>query len=286
MRRASLLGAVLAVLAPLWVGTAGPAVAESLKSCDGVWVVVDAGSLGGVTTECATDFGTGTAALKSAGFAPTLESGMITKIAGKPETPDISKSYWSYWHATRKADGSFGDWAYSDLGANSYHPAKGNAEGWRYQSLADGKVAPDATPPSGPTPTEKPSESAKPPATPTAKPTAKPTATKTVTKSPTATATATATATVTKTPTKSPRATATATATATAEPTTPSATTSESGEPTSWPSSTGTPPPGAINSPGAPSSSGAPVGALVAGGLVVAGAAGLGGWWWLKGRHR
>jgi hypothetical protein len=31
---------------------------------------------------------------------------------------------------------------------------------------------------------------------------------------------------------------------------------------------------------------GTPVGALVAGGLVVAGGAGVGGWWFLKGRRR
>ena len=140
----------IALLAPLAMVGATPAVAESVKVCSGVWVIVDFGELGGISTQCATKFDTGTAALKSAGFTPTLENSMLVKLDGKPTKPDIYKSYWSYWQATRADDGSYSEWKYSDLGANSYHPTKGNAEGWRYQALADGKVHPDATPPSAP----------------------------------------------------------------------------------------------------------------------------------------
>ena len=279
MKRPVLVPLLLALLAPLAMVGATPAVAESAKVCSGVWVIVDFGELGGITTKCATKFDTGTAALKSAGFTPTLESGMIVKLDGKPSKPDIYKAYWSYWQATRSADGSFSEWKYSDLGANSYHPTKGNAEGWRYQALADGKVKPGATPPSAPVvtpePTSKPSE--------TAKPSPKPTATKTVTKSPTATATVTKTPSPTATPTATLTGSATDSPSASATPTTPSAT---PGEPTGWPSAGPGQPEGTVNSPIAPAPSGTPVGALVAGGLVLAGGAGVGAWWWLKGRHR
>lgn len=251
----------IALLAPLAMVGATSAVAESVKVCSGVWVIVDFGELGGISTQCATKFDTGTAALKSAGFTPTLENSMLVKLDGKPTKPDIYKSYWSYWQATRADDGSYSEWKYSDLGANSYHPTKGNAEGWRYQALADGKVHPDATPPSAPVatpePTSKPSE--------TAKPSPKPT----VTKTPTSTSSATPSA------TDSPSASA--------APTTPSATPSE---PTGWPSAASPAPEGTVNSPIEPAPSGTPVGALVAGGLVLAGGAGVGTWWWLKGRHR
>lgn len=251
----------IALLAPLAMVGATPAVAESVKVCSGVWVIVDFGELGGISTQCATKFDTGTAALKSAGFTPTLENSMLVKLDGKPTKPDIYKSYWSYWQATRADDGSYSEWKYSDLGANSYHPTKGNAEGWRYQALADGKVHPDATPPSAPVatpePTSKPSE--------TAKPSPKPT----VTKTPTSTSSATPSA------TDSPSASA--------APTTPPATPSE---PTGWPSAASPAPEGTVNPPIEPAPSGTPVGALAAGGLVLAGGAGVGAWWWLKGRHR
>ena len=124
--------------------------ATTVTSCSGVWVVVDFGSLGGgVHTKCATKYSTGTAALKSAGFKVTKEKGFIYKINGKPSNPDISEAYWSYWHATKKSDGTFSAWAYSNKGADNYRPKKGNAEGWRYQALADGKVAPTKLPPRG-----------------------------------------------------------------------------------------------------------------------------------------
>ena len=45
-------------------------------------------------------------------------------------------------------------------------------------------------------------------------------------------------------------------------------------------------PEGTVNPPIEPAPSGTPVGALAAGGLVLAGGAGVGAWWWLKGRHR
>ena len=225
-------------------------------TCAGVWVVVDYGSLGGTSTRCATNYGTGTAALRSAGFNPTLEGGMITKISGKPSSVDVNKYYWSYWHATRKSDGSFSGWSYSDQGANSYHPRAGNADGWRYQALSDGKVPPAAAPPKTQTPAPKP--------TPT-KPKATPTATAKATTTPTPTRTK-ATEKVTETPTATSTEPLETAVVATDEPV-ESATVEPAGD-------------------ASPTDNGSPVGAIAAGAVVVAGGAGLGSWWLLKGRRR
>ncbi|MGV8849880.1 MAG: hypothetical protein ACOH16_10045 [Propionibacteriaceae bacterium] len=133
----------------LWLN-APPALAlpaPQAASCAGVWVVVDYGSLGGTSTGCATSFSTGTAALRGAGFGPTLDNGMVTKINGIPATVNVQDHYWSYWHATLQADGSYSSWTYSGLGSNAYHPTAGNADGWRYQALSDGYVAPGVAPP-------------------------------------------------------------------------------------------------------------------------------------------
>jgi len=228
-----------------------------VTTCAGVWVVVDYGSLGGISTRCATKYGTGTAALRSAGFAPTLDGGMITKISGKPTSADVNKYYWSYWHAAQKSDGSYSGWSYSSQGANSYHPSAGSADGWRYQALSDGKVAPAAAPPKA--------QAVAPHPTPT--PT-KPKA------SPTATAKATATPSPTRTrATRKPTPTAT---TSTEPATTPVVATDEPVDSTP------------VESVGdsSPVDNGSPVGAIAVGAVVVAGGAGVGGWWLLKGRRR
>nr|WP_300144004.1 hypothetical protein [Propionicimonas sp.] len=278
MRRFLLAAALTATFA-VGAAAATPTAAAPLPqaaTCTGVWVVVDFGSLGGTSTKCATSFDTGTKALKSAGFSVTIDDGFVYKIAGKPSKPDINKAYWSYWHATKQDDGSYSDWSYSNVGANGYHPTRGNAEGWRYQSLSEGKVPPAARPPKADTasPTPKPTATKpKPTAKPSAKPTPKPTATKSATTSPSASATASVSASATASPS--------ATASASATPT-PSATPSVDATPTdvvtpSAEEATATAEP-------APDAGGSPVGAIAAGVVVVAAGAGLGGWWWLKGR--
>ncbi len=272
---AAVLTATLAVSAAPATQTAAVPLPQA-ATCAGVWVVVDFGSLGGTSTKCATSFDTGTKALKSAGFSVTIEDGFVYKIAGKPSKPDTNKAYWSYWHATKQSDGSYSDWSYSNLGANSYHPTRGNAEGWRYQSLSDGKVPPAAAPPKADTasPTPTPSKTtSKPSAKPTTKPTATKSATKDATTSPSATASRTsATATASATPTA-----ATTSAVPSVTPT-PTDSLAPAGEVTAAAEEVeATPEP-------APDSGGSPVGAIAAGVLVVAAGAGLGGWWWLKGR--
>ena len=265
MRFAALAGVLLAALAPVWAGAATPATAAE-STCDGVWVVVDYGNLGGTRTACAAKHGTGAEALRSAGFSPTIADGFLEKIEGKPGNPDPNKAYWSYWQATITDDGSYTAWKYSNLGVTASHPRQGNAEGWRYQSLEDGKVAPAPRPPDGEasTPTPKPSAT-KPSATPTKKPTA--------TRSPTASASRSAAASATPTPTRAP-------STAAATPTTASPTTSEvAADEVVTPTALDDVAPTPTDDPG-----GSPVGAIIAGAAVLAAGAGLGGWWLWRGR--
>ncbi len=278
MNKGLLWGLLLAVLTLGGVGTV-PQASAATSSCAGVWVVVDYGALGGTSTKCATSYSNGKAALTSAGFSPTLDNGMITRISGKPENPDTSKNYWSYWKATLKSDGSYSAWSYSNLGATSSHPVKGNAEGWRYQSLSGGNVPPGVTPPKGeaaPKPSPTPTKT-------TTKPTAspKPTATATQTKKPTASASATSaapTASTSTAPTSASPTTEQPAAASTSAPV-PTPTASPSDDATELGQQQATT--GEQSPPG-----GTPVGAVVAGGLVVAGGAGVGGWWLLKGRRR
>jgi len=139
--------------------------APQTASCAGVWVVVDYGAVGGTATACAGSYSTGTAALRSAGFALTLDAGLIVRINGLPTTPNIQENYWSYWHATRQPDGSYSGWSYSSVGPSSYHPVAGGAEGWRYQPVNAGYVAPGVAPPKQSATTQAPATTAPAPAT-------------------------------------------------------------------------------------------------------------------------
>ena len=164
---ARLLLGVVVLLTCAW-SYAAPAQAlpaPQTASCAGVWVVVDYGALGGMTTACAGSYSTGTAALRSAGFALTLDAGLVVRINGLPTTPNIQENYWSYWHATRQPDGSYSGWSYSSVGPSSYHPVAGGAEGWRYQPVNAGYVAPGVAPPKQSATTQAPATTAPAPAT-------------------------------------------------------------------------------------------------------------------------
>ncbi|HEY3406576.1 MAG TPA: hypothetical protein VGK53_00230, partial [Propionicimonas sp.] len=219
MRLRTIIATLMATFA---LSVAVPAATQTpaqAATCTGVWVVVDYGSLGGISTRCATNYGTGTAALKSAGFSVQFDGGMVVKISGKPGNPDINKAYWSYWHATKQSDGGYSNWSYSTLGADGYHPGKGNAEGWRYQSISGDSVPPGASPPKDdpaptPTPTVTKKPTPKPTHTATKKPTPKPSATSA---SATPSATLKASATPSPSPTATPVPTPTGTDPATAE---------------------------------------------------------------------
>ena len=162
-----LLLGVVAMLTCLW-SYATPAhalPAPQASSCAGVWVIVDYGAVGGTTTACAGSYSTGTAALRSAGFALTLDAGLIVRINGLPTTPNVQENYWSYWHATRQPDGSYSSWSYSNVGPASYYPTAVDAEGWRYQPVNGGYVAPGVAPPKQTATTQAPATTAPAPAT-------------------------------------------------------------------------------------------------------------------------
>ncbi|MCB0912776.1 MAG: hypothetical protein KDB60_14280 [Propionibacteriaceae bacterium] len=275
MRRLLLAAALTATLAASAAAstTTQASPLPQAATCSGVWVVVDYGSLGGTSTKCATSFGTGTKALRSAGFSVTMDEGFVLKVNGKPANPDPNTAYWSYWHAAADEDGSWGAWSYSSLGADSYHPTTGAAEGWRYQRLSDGKVPPGVKPPVATTPTPTPT-----PTKTTTKPSAKPTrtATKTATASATRTTSAHVTATKSATAKKKPKASA--------EPSlAPSATTATT---EATPLGTGEMTIAAEQVDEAPleDGGGSPIGLVVAGVVIVLAGGGLGGWSLWKGR--
>lgn len=245
-----LLSAVVVFALGAW--TPIPAVAKDFTACNGVWVVVDFGSLGGgVSTKCATSYSTGTAALRAT-FGAKAAGGMITAIAGKPSKPDIYKDYWSYWHASRRSDGSYSGWSYSNLGADSYHPAKGAAEGWHYVSISGSAVGPGTKPPTNPVAAAKPKPRPS-------------TATTTAT-----TTTASAQPSVRKTPA--------------AKASAPAATPASSASTPSSPSPTPTPTAAAPEEPG--DDPGSPVALIATAATIGVGGLGAGAWWLRKGRKR
>ena len=142
-----LIGLVAAAGTLVAPGAVAPAAAAG--SCDGVWVVV-----GGQGTGCATSHSTGKVALQSAGFSVRDKSpGFLCQINGHPSTCTVTNdAHWSYWQASRNADGSWGPWRYSNLGYTSTSPKKGDAEGWAFGAGLDGPrpPAPPAAPPSQP----------------------------------------------------------------------------------------------------------------------------------------
>lgn len=124
----------------------------SAATCEGVWVVIDARSLGGsITTSCAPgDPGSGLAALEGAGhsysFVPRI-AGMVCTIDAGPHPCNgaPADAYWSYWHAP-----AGGSWSYATRGAGNRDPAPGTVEGWRF---GDGSAPPGVQPPdNGPAP--------------------------------------------------------------------------------------------------------------------------------------
>lgn len=147
-----LLAASLVLVAgPPASSSAASTLPASTRSCSGVWVVVDRGN-GEATTRCATSYRTGVDALRSAGFVvegAAGSPGYVLRIHGFPAVTDPTSftNYWSYWHASARADGTFSSWSYSAVGAGTYHPARGSVEGWRFGD--GGSIAPRLLPPRG-----------------------------------------------------------------------------------------------------------------------------------------
>lgn len=134
--------------------TTCPALPKATTSCTGVWVVVDRGN-GQATTRCATKFGNGLDALKSAGVkAKTFSTSFgpaVCQVAGFPGKCDTTWAlgFWSYWHATPDADGTWKAWESYGVGASGSKPVKGDAEGWRWVPSGAAFNAPGSLPPAG-----------------------------------------------------------------------------------------------------------------------------------------
>ena len=117
------------------LGVASVPASAAPEACEGVWVVVqsDQADAGTAHATCAEDFGTGLAALKSAGYNTEFADGMLSRIDGLPEDADFTSNggyYWSYWSAPVNSDGTLGEWTYYQVGPDSSKPASGTAEGW------------------------------------------------------------------------------------------------------------------------------------------------------------
>ncbi|MFT4218155.1 MAG: hypothetical protein QM619_13370 [Micropruina sp.] len=130
-----------------------PSLPKATDSCTGVWVVVDRGN-GQQTVRCATKYANGLDALKSAGFSTKTMSTnfgpFLCRIQKYPSTcTSTANTFWGYWSAEQKSDGSWGEWTEYAVGASQSKPKQGTAEGWIYGPWLNG-AAPDlATPPKG-----------------------------------------------------------------------------------------------------------------------------------------
>ena len=150
-------GIAASTLAAAPASAATPKLPTATTSCSGVWVIVDRGN-GQATTRCAASgYSDGLKALTKAGFTVKQDSGFVCQVHSYPSkcTTTSFTDYWSYWHATLQADGTWGEWVYSSVGARSWDPSKPVAEGWRFGD--GGQFAPSVLPPRAytamPTPT-------------------------------------------------------------------------------------------------------------------------------------
>jgi hypothetical protein len=127
-------------------GTASAPAAARATYCghSKVTVVVDFTHFrnGRVWVRCASNPHTGLQALRQAGFTYTFVShqpGFICTINHRPSPCNgaPSSAYWSYWHAR-----AHGRWVYSNLGAGSYHPKRGQIEGWAFGAGRKPRIPP------------------------------------------------------------------------------------------------------------------------------------------------
>jgi hypothetical protein len=97
---------------------------------------------GKVWVRCAKNPRTGLAALRQAGFSYAFvanQPGFVCTINHRPNPCNgaPSSAYWAYWHAKHG-----GKWTYSTLGAGSYHPKRGQVEGWAFGRTKKPQISP------------------------------------------------------------------------------------------------------------------------------------------------
>lgn len=146
-RLAALFSALLLCAAMLASGAASasaqglPAATpqDCLKSGN-VWVYVTYSDGSVVANSCATDFGTGEAALKSAGVDVGKDAkGMICSLDKKPN-PCPAKFNGQYWNYYTSTDGK--TFTYSQKAADQSKPVKGSIEAWCYNKASEKSCTP------------------------------------------------------------------------------------------------------------------------------------------------
>ncbi len=176
----ALRGALARAAAVALVSGAGLVAAPSSASAadctteTGVLVVVDFGD-GRVQSGCASgNPASGEGATTAAGFALAHNaSGLICRVASYPADCPASPpfdAYWSFWHSTQRADGSYTGWVFARVGAAAWDPPAGSVQGWRFGG--GGAVAPAhrSSPPAAPAPSPTPTPTPTPKPTPTPAP--------------------------------------------------------------------------------------------------------------------
>lgn len=162
------VAATLAVVATAWPLQAP--LAAAAPSCDGVWIVVDAGDLGGSASQHCATFSpgaypvTGGQVLEAAGHSLTFvgSTAFVCRIDGAPASDTCARTppadaYWSYWLAD-----AGGSWAQSGQGALGSRRRSGQADGWvfgdgsRPPRLAPPEPAPEPDPEPAPEPEPEP----------------------------------------------------------------------------------------------------------------------------------
>jgi hypothetical protein len=127
-------------------GAARAARAARVKYCGSheITVVVDLTHFQGgkVRVGCAKSPGSGLGALHKAGFPYSFvprQPGFVCTIRHRPSPCNgaPASAYWAYFHA-RKG----GKWLYSKTGAGSYHPKRGQIEGWAFGRGRKPRVSP------------------------------------------------------------------------------------------------------------------------------------------------
>ena len=153
VRRSSLVLSIVtslllahSIVAPADTGTPAtqPANAQPANAClaaKKVWVLVE-DEAGQQSGGCATEFGTGLQALRSAGFEVTGDS-FISAINRHPATPSATH-FWSYWSGATTGDDIV--WNLSPVGATQSAPLPGTVQGWHFVNWQTGPATPPAWP--------------------------------------------------------------------------------------------------------------------------------------------
>ena len=148
---------------PLLQASAESSPTASCLAAGNVWVLVENDDA--ISGGCADEFGTGFAALESAGFKVEADdTGFINKINGVPSDKG-AEDWWAYAHS----DADVAAWQFYEVGAAKSKPTAGSIEAWRlihsysaedtFPSVTPAKLLADVESPS-PSPSTEPTVTA------------------------------------------------------------------------------------------------------------------------------